>query len=183
MICIYGVLFIEDSVYRLDQIHGPYNLGQWPEGGQAIYIYGLSFFQHLAEKFGEERVVAVSHKFSKNPDQGINRAFEQTLGLSLDQLYEDWRLSQQKESWQLKQQIERTNFVVPRQLTDHGWETANPAMAPTTNKIVYFHSGHYFPSLRLLTASGQTEQLTEALVRPGREFPGLLMVKKLFLLN
>jgi len=143
----------ENRLYRIDQVHGPYDLGSWPSGGRSIYYYGLSIFEYIAEEYGEDKMVEISHEFSRNPGQNINRIFLEILGDDIDQVYEDWKRDINRTASNVAREIDR-DLAFSERLTTHGWMTMNPSAAAQTGHIAYYHYGELFPSLRLIDDDG-----------------------------
>ncbi|TFG92761.1 MAG: hypothetical protein E4G71_01550 [Candidatus Atribacteria bacterium] len=61
---------LENQFNTLDQISG-YYLTSWP-GGSAPYIYGQSLIHFIAQKYGEDKVIALSEIFCEYPYLGFS---------------------------------------------------------------------------------------------------------------
>jgi Tol biopolymer transport system component len=112
---------LEDQFNTLDQISG-YYLTTWPDG-TAPYIYGQSLLHFMAQKYGEEKVIAISEIFCEYPYLGFNYSLKRAIGLSLDELYQNWKDSL-KEKYQLQEQkiLSQKNLTPSQQLTKyHYW--------------------------------------------------------------
>ncbi|GAI75131.1 unnamed protein product, partial [marine sediment metagenome] len=72
---------LENQFNTLDQIKG-YYLTTWPDG-TAPYIYGQSLIHFIAQKYGEDKVVALSKIFCEYPYLGFNYAVRRAMGLNL----------------------------------------------------------------------------------------------------
>lgn len=138
-----------DNLYEIDQIHGRYDINNWPPPGEAIYIYGLSLFEYIADEYGEDKLVDISHKFSSNPQAGINNIFEKVLGTGIENVYNKWKSNKQKEIDRKKNEIEKDKITEVKQLTDTGGHNKNIAVSPDKNNFTYVHYGKMFSSLRL----------------------------------
>jgi len=179
--------FSTDQVYRIDQIHGMYDLGQWLPGSRSVYIYGASIFDYIVDIYGEEKLVKISEEFSREPQRGINKIVERVLGIDLDRLYEDWKIQKERESFTLKSEIRDNRLTTPEKLTEHGWYTHNIAVS-NAGDIAYFHYGNEFPAIRLLKA-GETDRHLFQVMNPAGEriswapdqdkivYPGLKYIK------
>ncbi|MFW5976416.1 MAG: hypothetical protein ACOCQS_00575, partial [Bacillota bacterium] len=151
--------FTEKNVYDIDQIHGRYNIENWPPTGESIYIYGLSLFEYISEKYGEEKLTELSHRFSSNPKIGINNVFKQVLGTNINDLYENWKQEMENQVSSKKNRIDRENINKVEQLTNTGGYNRSIAVSPENNDFVYLHYGNMFSSLRLFKEKKEDKQL------------------------
>ncbi|MFW6256711.1 MAG: hypothetical protein ACOC2O_01070 [Bacillota bacterium] len=155
----------DNELYEIDQVHGPYDLGDWPSGGRGIYYYGLSLSEFIVKKYGEEKFVELSKEFSQSMGQSINRIFREVLGADINQVYSEWRQEKETASGEIARQTSDFSASEKR-LTDHGWITMNPEISPVNDDIAYIHNGKKFPALRILNEQGN-EQLTGTLNNSG----------------
>lgn len=140
--------FLEEDIYHFDQIHGQYPLDRWPTGGMSVYIYGASFFQYLVQTYGMEDLVEVSRIFSSRPTGGINTAFYQVYGKNAGDLFLDWKEAKQLQYQRVKEHLVVKGITPITRVTHHGYNTYRPLIHPSGEKIIYYHTGHFFPGLR-----------------------------------
>ncbi len=110
---------LENRLNALDQLSG-YYLTSWPDG-TAPYIYGQSLIHFIAQRYGEDKVMALSEVFCRYPYLGFNYAFKKVLGLDLDQLYQNWKEALQEKYQTQAQKIKAKTISPPpsRQLTNY----------------------------------------------------------------
>ncbi len=143
---------LENQFNTLDQING-YYLTTWPDG-TAPYIYGQSLIHFIAQKYGEEKVIAMSEIFCEYPYLGFNYAIKRVIDLSLGELYQNWK-NYLKEKYQLQaQQILSQRELTPsRQLTKYNYWVDYPRWISTRNgdKIaVRVSTPHSYPSIQII---------------------------------
>ena len=156
---------LEEQFNTLDQING-YYLTSWPDG-TAPYIYGQSLIHFIAQKYGEEKVIAMSEIFCEYPYLGFNHAVKKAIGLSLEELYQTWK-DYLKEKYQLQSQkiLSQKKLTPSRQLTKYNywvdyprWISSHaPASAPAPassedekDKIaVRVSTPHSYPSIQIV---------------------------------
>jgi len=132
------------------------------------YRFGQSLWTYIGGKWGDE-VVGVL--LQRAPRMGLDRAFEMTLGVTLDELSDEW-LTQVRSTY-LPQTVdmERPHQFATR-LTDHEslsdpWFVA-PAISPNGRRMTYLSQREGF-FLDLWLADAQTGEPIERLVEASRE--------------
>lgn len=143
---------LENQFNTLDQIKG-YYLTTWPDG-TAPYIYGQSLINYIANKYGKEKVIAMSEIFCEYPYLGFNHAIKKAIGLNLEELYQSWK-DNLKEKYQLQaQQILSQKELAPsRQLTKYNYWVDYPSWisTPGEDKIaVRVSTPHSYPSIQII---------------------------------
>lgn len=146
--------FLTGDVYRFDQIHGQYPLDRWPTGGMSVYIYGASFFQYLVDMYGMEELVEVSRIFSGRPTGGINSAFYQVYGKNAEELFQEWKEVKILEYERVRENLAWEGITQAERLTHHGYNTYRPLILPEGERVIYYHTGHLFPGLRMAHLKG-----------------------------
>ncbi|MEA2021035.1 MAG: hypothetical protein U9N08_01010, partial [Candidatus Caldatribacteriota bacterium] len=143
---------LENKFNTLDQISG-YYLTSWP-AGTAPYIYGQSLIHYITDNYGEERLIDISKTFTRHPLLGISYALKQTLGLSLDELYQAW-----KDFIKNKYEIQKQNIIslkpltISQQLTNYHYRVDYPHWISTSegNKIaIRVYSPHSYPFIQII---------------------------------
>jgi len=133
-------------------------LTRWA-GGTAPYIYGQSLIHFIAQKYGEDKVIAMSEIFCEYPYLGFNHALKKAIGLNLSELYQNWKDSL-KEKYQLQAQkiLSQKNFTSSQQLTEYNYWVDYPRWISTPapdgdgkNKIaVRVSTPHSYPSIQII---------------------------------
>jgi len=155
---------LEDRFNTLDQIGG-YYLTSWPDG-TAPYIYGQSLIHFMAQKYGEDKVIAISKIFCEYPYLGFNYAVKKATGLNLEELYQSWKDSL-KEKYQLQMQkiLSQKNLTSSQQLTKYNYWVDFPCWlstpAPEGDKIaVRVSTPHSYPFIQIVDPLSPSLPLT-----------------------
>ncbi len=107
----------------------------WP-GGNARYLLGVSFLQHLIDGYGIKAVLATLREYNSSFVLGdFTGAWQRVAGSSLVTEWDAW---QDK----LKTEAEKRTADLPEQnvLTATGWYTGTPALSPDGQKLAWVSS-------------------------------------------
>jgi len=155
---------LEDRFNTLDQISG-YYLTSWPDG-TVPYIYGQSLIHFVAQKYGEDKVVAISSIFCEYPYLGFNYAVKRATGLNLNALYQSWK-DNLKEKYQLQAQkiLSQKNLTPSQQLTKYNYWVDYPRWIstphPEGDKIaVRVSTPHSYPFIQIVDPLSTSLPLT-----------------------
>lgn len=158
---------LENQFNTLDQING-YYLTSWPDG-TAPYIYGQSLIHFIAQKYGEDKVVALSEIFCEYPYLGFNYAVRRAIGLDIDELYQNWK-DNLKEKYQLQAQkiLSQIKLTSSQQLTKYHYWVDYPRWISTStpdgdegDKIaVRVYTPHSYPSIQIVDPLSPSLPLT-----------------------
>ena len=158
---------LEDQFNTLDQISG-YYLTSWPDG-TAPYIYGQSLIHFMAQKYGEDKVIAISKIFCEYPYLGFNYALKRAIGLNLEELYQSWK-DNLKEKYQLQAQkiLSQKNLTPSRQLTKYNYWVDYPhwLSTPDGDKIaVRVSTPHSYPFIQIINPLSSFAPLTYSTIK------------------
>ncbi|MCJ7649365.1 MAG: hypothetical protein MUP85_12180, partial [Candidatus Lokiarchaeota archaeon] len=158
---------LEDQFNTLDQING-YYLTSWPDG-TAPYIYGQSLVHFIAQKYGENKVIAISEIFCEYPYLGFNYALKRVIGLSLEELYQSWK-DNLKEKYQLQTQkiLSQKNLTPSQQLTQYHYWVDYPHWVSTLDgdKIAFkVFTPHSNPSIQMIDPFSSFTPLTYSTIK------------------
>lgn len=153
---------LEDQFNTLDQING-YYLTSWP-GGAAPYIYGQSLIHFIAQKYGEDKVIALSEIFCEYPYLGFNYALKRAIGLDLDELYQNWK-DYLKEKYQSQAQkiLSQKNLTPSQQLTKYNYWVDYPRWisTPDGDRIAArVSTPHSYPFIQIIDPLSPSLPLT-----------------------
>jgi len=169
---------LEDQFNTLDQING-YYLTSWPDG-TAPYIYGQSLIHFIAQKFGEDKVIALSEIFCEYPYLGFNYAVKRAIGLNLKELYQNWKDSL-KEKYKLRVQkiLSQKNLTPSQQLTKYHYWVDFPRWLSTPtldgNKIaVRVSTPHSYPFIQII------DPLSSSLPITPRSIKNEILIKRTY---
>jgi len=143
---------LENQFNTLDQISG-YYLTSWP-GGSAPYIYGQSLIHFIAQKYGEDKVIALSEIFCEYPYLGFNYAVKKAIGLNLEELYQSWKdILQEKYQLQAQKILSQKELTPSQQLTKYNYWVDYPRWisTPKGDKIaVRVYTPHSYPFIQII---------------------------------
>ncbi|MBV9774608.1 MAG: PD40 domain-containing protein, partial [Gemmatimonadetes bacterium] len=149
---------LEDAFFSIDRASGDPVL--WPEGS-ARYVYGSLFVNHLAERYGPEKVSEfvrivggslVPYLF----DEAARRAF----GISFTRAWGEWEDSLRARYRPLADSLRAAGFPEPEELTRRGRYALFPRFAPDGAALAYSAStGREETATRLLTPGGAARDL------------------------
>jgi hypothetical protein len=113
------------------------NFGDWP-GGNARYLLGVSFLQHLIDAYGIEAILATLREY--NAGFFLNdfaEAWHRATGGDLFTEWDTWRDT-------LKVEAEKNLIDVPEEtvLTDTDWYTGSPALSPEGERLAWVSSAN-----------------------------------------
>jgi hypothetical protein len=108
--------------------------GAWP-GGNARYLLGVSFLQHLIDSYGIEAVLATLREYNSGFFGTFAAAWQRATGSNL---FDEWKMW----SGNLKAEAEQRTANLPEQnvLTATGWYTGTPALSPDGTKLAWVSS-------------------------------------------
>jgi Tol biopolymer transport system component len=153
---------LEDQFNALDQING-YYLTSWPSG-TAPYIYGQSIIHFIAQKYGEDEVIAISEIFCEYPYLGFNYAIKKTIGLNLEELYQTWKdYLKEKYQFQAQKIFSKKKLTSSQQLTKYNYWVDYPCWisTPDGDKIVFrVSTPHSYPFIQIINPLSPSLPLT-----------------------
>jgi len=123
----------------------------------------------IAQKYGEDKVIALSEIFCEYPYLGFNHAVKRAIGLNLDELYQTWE-DYLKEKYQLQEQriLSQKNLTPSQQLTEYNYWIDYPRWISTPapdgdeeSKIaVRVSTPHSYPSIQIIDPLSPSLPLT-----------------------
>ena len=130
------------------------------------YRYGHALWSYIGERWGDEAVGAI---LKSTLAGGIEGAFRRTIGLTLDQLSDQWRDAVQKKYLPEIGARVRARAVANELLTEKrskGTLHLAPALSPDGSQVAYFsEKDFYFVDLYL--ADGNTGQVKRRILKSG----------------
>ena len=140
----------------------------WPSG-QVPYLFGASFTQFIADKYGREKLAELSLNYSnRNLPFLVNSTADRTFGRYYGKLYKEWKTTLAERYKNQRDQVAAKGLTASTALTRKGYETISPVYSPDGKSIAYFEAnGDEFPALYVMNNDGSDDRkLTENL------FPG-----------
>lgn len=149
---------LEDAFFPIDRASG--DPARWP-AGSARYVYGSMFVEHLARRYGPEKVsefvrivggALVPYRF----DAAARRAF----GVSFSTAWREWEDSLRARYRPWADSVHAAGFPEPEALTKEGYYAQFPRFAPDGSALAYSsYTGREEAATRLLRPGGGREKL------------------------
>jgi len=144
-------MFKNNKIFEPDQLGGYDTIKDWPQG-TAVYLYGASVFEYIAQKYGEDKLAKISELTSSylpiliGPDLAIKEA----LGIDYRKLWDDWK-SYLKEKYDKQiEKITKEGITPSERITNWGYNSSGCVFSPDSTKIAYtFSNPYYLPGIRL----------------------------------
>ncbi|MCX7875837.1 MAG: biopolymer transporter Tol [Melioribacteraceae bacterium] len=142
-------------------------------GNESVYNSGFALTKYIAQKYGEDKLRLISHKLGKLTNFTIDAAFEDVLGKSGNEVYNEWK------SFLINNYKERSksvldNLVTGEIITKEGFGNFYPAFSNDGKKIIYVSnkSNDYFSlsSLILYDLEIKKEKVVASGVRSTSSF-------------
>jgi Omp85 superfamily domain/WD40-like Beta Propeller Repeat len=140
-------MFIRDAVIQ-DYLYPFYAIS-----GFYVYKEGQSVFNYIADTYGHEKVLEFFDALAGTRSAGA--ALQRTLGLSEDQLYEQWSKSLRKHYWPLypdKQELSDIGRRLTDHVSDHAYYNTKPVLSPNGEYIVFFSDRSGMVEIRVISA-------------------------------
>ena len=150
---------LEDTFFSLDQMSSGINY--WPKG-HVPYLYGAFFLSYIAERFGHDKLVEISHEYgSELLPYGLNKIAKRVLGHTFVDLYYDWKRDLTEKYEKQAQRLRDRGLTQSTPVTFKGMHTSRPRYS-ADGKYIYFtfNDGYEIRGLwRVDRKSGKTEKL------------------------
>ncbi len=130
------------------------------------YRFGHALWSYVAERWGDEAVGAI---LKATLAGGVEPAFRRTIGLTLDQLSEQWRDAVQKRYLPDIGARARARAVADELLTEKrsdGIYHLAPALSPDGSQVAYFSEKDFY-SVDLFLADGVTGKVKRRILKSG----------------
>jgi len=137
--------------------------GKTSLGNESVYNAGYALVRYIAAIYGEDRLRDIARNLSSITTCTIDRAIENVLGKSGEELYEEW-INYLTENYFRSTSSIRDNLIEGKIIADVGFGNLYPSFSPNGEKIAYVSNknGDYFsPSAIYLydVATGKESRL------------------------
>ncbi len=105
-------------------------------GNESVYNSGFSLVGYIGQKYGVDKLQAISRQLSKLFRLTIDGAIEAVLGITGEQLYTEWRTEKTKEYKQLEDSLKpmlKGGDIIEKE----GFGNFYPVFSPDGSKIAY----------------------------------------------
>ena len=129
-------------------------------GGYMVYKAGQSVIDYLVRTYGQRKIIDIMNRLGVT--RSMERALNETIGLSTEELTQKWGKSVRRRYWPLyADKMEPEEFG--RRLTDHKknhhYRNVKPQISPDGNYIVYYSDREGLDGIYLMnTLSGEIEK-------------------------
>ncbi len=145
---------LEDGFEGLDQVSG--DSPNWPAGDR-VYVYGATFFDHLSDAYGEERLGAFADAIARQwIPYRVNWGAKDAFGTSFSDLWEDWRALLGTRFAALADSLATAApLTVGEPLADGGRLALFPSVSPDGGRLAFVRSdGRTDVQMRVSEANG-----------------------------
>jgi hypothetical protein len=122
-------------------------------GGYGVYKMGQSALAYLVARHGEDRLRSIFQRIRTM--RNFDRAFQRSVGVSVEAFDEQWRSELRKTYWPTVSTKENPEEFA-RQLTDHRHDESNlntsPAVSPQGDRVAYFSDRRQYTDVYLMSA-------------------------------
>jgi len=145
-------------------------------GNESVYNSGFALTHYIAQKYGEDKLRLLSKKLGKLTVFTIDAAFEEVLGKTGNQIYDEWS-SFLKEDYKKRTASVLSNQVQGEMIASVGFANFHPVFSTDGTKALYISNKNNdymsLSSLFLYDFKTKTEKLIKSKVRSTVSFvPG-----------
>ncbi len=140
-------MFIRDAVLE------DYIVPFYAVGGFYVYKEGQSLFNYIEQTYGKEKVLEILQALAAT--RSADAALARTIGLTPEELYDQWIKSLKKHYWPLypdKQDINDVGRRLTDHIKDHGYYNTKPILSPDGESIVFFSDRSGFVEIFVMSA-------------------------------
>lgn len=155
---------LENNMKSLDQ--AAVDTVRWPDG-QLRYLYGVMFYEYLADTYGEDRLLDFVQAYGDFVlSSGIDAAYAEYFGKSLWILWDDWQEYLKKKYDGQRAKLTAEGLTEFKLLTDQGYFNLNPCWSSDSRSIFYNSSNADTHSqiVKVAIDSGKQSPLVDGLV-------------------
>jgi len=121
--------------------------------GYAVYKEGQSIYRFISDTYGRKKLGELFHTLKKKRD--FEKALKSTIGLSLEQLNNDWSKSLKKKYWPQYDKKDELDYIA-RKLTDHKKQgnayNVSPSISPDGTRIAFITDKEEYTEILLISA-------------------------------
>jgi hypothetical protein len=148
---------LEDRFFSIDRVSG--GPVSWP-GGNAAYVYGSLFHEHLAERYGAERAGDFVRLVGVAGPYLLDEVARASFGVSFSRAWREWEVELRAEYAALADSLRAAGLTEPELLTVAGRRVESPRWSPDGSRIAFSQAtGRDEPSTRVVHADGRVEVL------------------------
>ena len=117
------------------------------------YKIGQSAIAYFVETYGRDKVGQVMHELGHSRTKDLNEAFQNVIGISLEQFDKEWRLTVQRKYWPMIEHKDMPDSIA-KNLTEKSRYSHNvkPIWSPSGDLIAYITGNDGFSEIVLVSA-------------------------------
>ncbi|HLL48213.1 MAG TPA: hypothetical protein VK399_16045, partial [Longimicrobiaceae bacterium] len=163
---------LEERFFSIDRASG--TPATWP-GGSTRYVYGSMFINHLAVRYGHQRVGEFVRAVGGSLlPYRLDAASRRAFGIPFTRAWREWEQGLRMRYLPLADSLRRAGLTQPELLTEEGRFTGFPRWSPDGRSIAYSTStGRDEPATRVLVpGAGGRERTPRTTLGPASWIPG-----------
>jgi len=117
-------------------------------GNESVYNSGFALTRYIAQEYGEDKLRDITHRLGDITNFTIDAAFEQVLGKSGNEIYNEWS-SYLKQNYQERIQPVKDNMVAGNLIAEKGFGNFYPIYSKDEESIFFIsnsNSDYFSPS-------------------------------------
>lgn len=145
-------MYRNNRLLKPDQVSSYNSNEEWPMG-TAVYVYGGSIFEYIAQKYGEEKLAKISEITSSSFPylMGPDLAIKKVLGIDYNTLWNEWKEYIGNKYKKQIDEVAKLGITQVERLTKWGYNTSSPIVSSDGSFVIYsFSNPYYIPGLRIL---------------------------------
>ncbi|MBI2067749.1 MAG: PD40 domain-containing protein [Deltaproteobacteria bacterium] len=139
-----------DQFLHLDEMAGTQY--SWP-AWRAMYLYGVGFWQYLADTYGTEKITEFSHRYGRSLWLfSLNNKARKVFGKSFYELWAEWRAALSKRYASVREVTEKMGLREGESWPPlkRGESLERPLFSADQQKMIYYYDSlHHYPELRI----------------------------------
>lgn len=135
-------------------------------GNESVYNSGFALTRYISQKYGEDKIREITHQLGKFKNFTIDAAIEDVLGISGNELYNEWSSFLINDYRKRIADVE-SNLVIGDTLRDEGFGNFYPIFTEDGKKVLYISnkSADYFGLSSIYQYNLETKE--DKLIQPG----------------
>ncbi len=105
-------------------------------GNESVYNSGFALTRYIAQKYGEDKLRKISKALGKLTNFTIDAAFEDVLGKSGNEIYDEWSSLLKKDYFE-RTALVRENLIQGKMIAKEGFGNFYPTLSPDGSKLYY----------------------------------------------
>jgi hypothetical protein len=143
---------LEGKTLNIDQISS--GTRYFPHGN-VVYLYGSQFIRYIADRFGEDKLAQISHRYGGTTiPWAINRIAKEVVGHTYVELYEDFKRHLRRRYEFQRETAARRGLTRFRKVTDHGEASDAPVFSRDGRELAFIDTdGHSQTAFKIMDAA------------------------------